>query len=197
MSCHRYTPEEIEFLKDNVKGISLKKLTDKFNKKFSCNVSQSAITNQKVKYNLKSGVNSSRFKKGHIPYNKGTQGLKKANSGSFKKGQLPANIKDIGSERQIHQGFVIVKVANPKKWRMKHHIIYEKYHNVKIGRWDKVIFLDGNKRNFDINNLKLISNSEQIIISNRNYKSSNPDVMNSYISLAKVLNKINKIKKSK
>ena len=80
---------------------------------------------------------------------------------------------------------------------MKHHIIYEKYHNVKIGRWDKVIFLDGNKRNFDINNLKLISNSEQIIISNRNYKSSNPDVMNSYISLAKVLNKINKIKKSK
>lgn len=191
---HKYTSEEIEFLKNNVKGISVKELTDRFNKYFGCNVTIKAIVGRKSKYNLKSGVNSSWFKKGLVPYNKGTKGLKKANSGSFKKGNIPRNTKKILSERINQANCIEIKIAQPNKWRLKHHVIYEEYHNVKIGRKDAVIFLDGNKRNFDINNLKLISNKEQIIMAKNHFKSDNPEITKSYVVLAKVMNKISEIK---
>lgn len=196
MPRHKYTTEEIEFLKNNVKGISVKELTDRFNKQFGCNITASAVSNRKNKYKLKSEINTGRFKKGNIPYNAGTKGLKKANIGSFKKGNIPKNTRKIGSER-ISGGFVIVKVANPDKWRMKHHVIYEKYHKVKIGRWDKVIFLDGNKKNFDINNLELVTNSEQVIIKNKHLQSNNIEVSKSYVTLAKLMSKIKRIKKGR
>ena len=192
---HCYTEEEIEFLKNNVKGITLKELTEKFNKKFECNVTKSAIVNRKTKYNLKSEINTGWFKKGYIPYHKGTKGIQKANSGSFKKGNIPHNTKEIGAERITADNFIEIKVSNPNKWRLKHHVIYEKAHNVKIGRWDKVIFLDGNKRNFDINNLELLTNSEQTIMATHKFKNENSDIMKSYVALSKLLSKIKKKEK--
>ncbi len=46
--------------------------------------------------NLKGGE-TTRFKKGQTPHNKGTKGLMKANSGSFKKGQVPKTTKFFGA----------------------------------------------------------------------------------------------------
>lgn len=114
------------------------------------------------------------FEKGYIPWNKGKHGvfsekaiLKMSNS---KKGHKCWKSREIGSEMEDKDGYIRVKISNhPNKynrWRLKHHIIYEKYHpNIKIGKTDRVIFLDANKRNFDIHNLKLVSLSEQIAIS--------------------------------
>lgn len=87
----------------------------------------------------------------------------------FEKYHIPWNKVKLGSEME-DGGYIRVKISNHPnsrtRWRLKHHIIYEKYHpNIKIGKTDRVIFLDGNKRNFDIHNLKLVSLSEQIAIS--------------------------------
>lgn len=191
---HKYSSEEIEFLKNNVKGISAKELTDRFNKYFGCNVTIKAIVNRKSKYNLKSGVNSSWFKKGFIPYNKGTKGLAKASSGSFKKGNIPKHTKKILSERINKDNYIEIKIAQPNKWKLKHRVIYEEYYNIKISHKDVVIFLDGNKRNFDINNLKLISHKEQLVMARNRFKSNNPEITKSYVALAKVMNKISEIK---
>lgn len=114
----------------------------------------------------------SPFEKHHIPWNKGKHGcysketiLKMSNS---HKGKLYPKARELGSEIE-EGGYIRVKISNHPhhrtRWRLKHHIIYEKYHpNIKIGKTDRVIFLDGNKRNFDIHNLKLLSLSEQAYI---------------------------------
>lgn len=59
----KFKDEHIQFLKDNVKGISLKELTKRFNKYFKLNVNESTISNLKLKYNLKSGIVGGRFEK--------------------------------------------------------------------------------------------------------------------------------------
>lgn len=117
----------------------------------------------------------------------------------FEKHHIPWNKVKIGSEIE-ERGYIRVKISNhPKtrtRWRLKHHIIYEKYHpNIKIGKTDRVIFLDGNKRNFDINNLKLVSISEQAYIANLSkskYK-YNGDEKLELIELIKANLKIKKI----
>ena len=88
----------------------------------------------------------------------------------FEKGHIPWNKVKLGSEIE-EDGYIRVKISNHPnirtRWRLKHHILYEKYHpNIKIGKTDRVIFLDGNKHNFDIHNLELVSLSEQAYIAN-------------------------------
>lgn len=60
---HKYSAEEHQFLIDNVKGITLKELTQRFNEKFNTNVSENAISNQKTKLGIKSGIVGGRFEK--------------------------------------------------------------------------------------------------------------------------------------
>ena len=145
------------------------------------------------------------FEKGHIPWNKGKHGvfsektiLKMSNS---KKGHICWKSRELGSELEDN-GYIRVKISNHPnyhtRWRLKHHIIYEKYHpNIKIGKTDRVIFLDGNKRNFDIHNLKLVSLSEQAYIANiSKYKYKyNYDEKLELIELIKANLKIKKIEK--
>ena len=114
----------------------------------------------------------------------------------FEKHHIPWNKFKLGSEIE-EGGYIRVKISNhPKshtRWRLKHHIIYEKYHpNIKIGKTDRVIFLDGNKRNFDIHNLKLVSLSEQIALSKSQHK-YNGDEKLELIELIKANLKIKKI----
>lgn len=59
----KFKDEHIQFLKDNVKGISLKELTKRFNKHFKLDVNESTISNLKLKYNLKSGIVGGQFEK--------------------------------------------------------------------------------------------------------------------------------------
>ena len=108
-----------------------------------------------------------RFLKGRVPWNKGLKGYKPKGVKHFEKGHLPHTAKPVGSEKIDKDGFVRVKISNDgakyKVWKLKHHLVYKQYHpEIEIGKDDRVIFLDGNKRNFDISNLELISRREQI-----------------------------------
>lgn len=69
------------------------------------------------------------------------------------------NAYPIGSERVKGDGMVQVKVA-PHKWEYKQRYIYEKYHNVELKDNEYVIFLDGNRNNFDIDNLQVATATE-------------------------------------
>ena len=194
---HKYTEEENEFIRKYHEGLTVKELTYLFNQKFGTDVSVNALTRYKTyRLKLKGAKNTGRFLKGSIPWNKGLKGWQKVKpSNLFKKGNLPKKTRPIGDERVTKDGFVEVKIAQPKVWKLKHHIIYEKYHNEKIGRWDKVIFLDGNKRNFDISNLKKISNSEQTFLANNKLWGSNPETNKTVLLLAKLTATVRKIEK--
>lgn len=112
--------------------------------------------------------NSGSFKKGCASWNKGkkmsNETKEKVLRTSFKKGHIPARTKPIGTERISKDGYVEIKVSDIPNvsrcvnWRPKQLWIYEQYHKCKVDTSkDCVIFLDGDKRNFDIDNLMLIS----------------------------------------
>lgn len=204
MIRHIYSKEEIRFLKQNVKGISNKELTEKFNRKFNCNVSENAIGNRKTKYNLKNGLIGSRFDKGHIPLNKGKkwdeyvskQGQENSRKTTFKKGNIPINYKSIGSERITVDGYIEIKTKEPNKWSLKHRIIYENK-NGKIPKGYALIFADGNKQNINLENLILVSRSELLILNRNKLIKKESDLTNTGVIIAKVIDKVNKRKKDK
>lgn len=65
----------------------------------------------------------------------------------------------IGSERTKSDGMVQVKVA-PHKWEYKQRYIYEQYYGVDLPEDVYVIFLDQDRTNFDISNLRAVTRHE-------------------------------------
>lgn len=199
---HIYSKEEDIFLKDNVKGITLKELTDRFNKKFNYNLSESAIANRKNKLGLSSGINVGCFKKGSVPFNKGKKWTeymseekqKNCCKTTFKKGNIPANHRELFEERISRDGYIEIKIFEPNKWEKKQRYIYEQNHG-KIPKGYNVIFADGNNRNFDIDNLILVSDAENLIMNSNNLRYDKKELTKAGHLVAKIIDKGNKIKK--
>lgn len=198
---HIYSDEEHQFIIDNVEGITLKELTKRFNKKFNLNVTENAIANRKNILGLRSGIVGGQFQKGHIPANKGKKGYmtpeqyEKCKATMFKKGNIPANHRPIGSERiDKRDGSILVKVKDgqlQKNWMSKSRYIYEQAHG-KIPAGHKVIFADGDHSNFDLDNLILVSNAEELIMNQRKLISKEAEFTKTGAVIAKVLNKAKK-----
>ena len=201
MIRHYYSEEEDNFLIDNVKGISLKELREQFNKKFGYNLSESAIANRKNKLGLSSGIKGGQFQKGSVPFNKGKkqkdymseEAINKTKNTRFKKGNIPHNHRPLGSERTTIEGYIEVKVAEPNKWKTKAVVIYEEKYG-KIPKGHKVIYLDGNRQNLDISNLKVISSAEELIMNSNNLRYDNKELTESGCLVAKIINKRRKLK---
>lgn len=92
----------------------------------------------------------------------------------------------IGYEYTKPDGMVLVKVAN-NRYEYKQRYIYSKYHNVKLTENDYIIFLDQDKTNFNIDNLKRISRYESSILANQKIFSKNPKVTETGIQVAKLM----------
>jgi len=109
-------------------------------------------------------------------------------SSGFKSCNLP-----VGSERES-KGYIVVKVAEPNVWIEKHRYIYKSmYGNIPTGH--KVIFADGNKRNFDLDNLILVTDSEALIMNTNKLIYENAELTKTGALIAKVIDRTNKIKK--
>ena len=79
----------------------------------------------------------------------------------FKKGNRPATQVPVGTEVVTTDGYVKVKVADPNKWRLKHHMIWEE-HNGPIPKGYNIQFKDRNPLNVAIDNLYIISRADQL-----------------------------------
>ena len=108
---------------------------------------------------------ATRFHKGHIPTNKGKkmspEVYEKVKETMFKKGNSPVNHREVGSERINVDGYIETKVAEPNVWRLKHRIIWEQ-HNGVIPAGYNVQFKNRNTQDCRIENLYIISKSEQM-----------------------------------
>ncbi len=195
----KYTDEHIEFLRNNIVGTSFKDLTNMFNMQFDMNLSKSAIvslTNRHALHNkidakFNTGWEPTQFKKGHNTWNKGKKGLTKANKTSFKKGDKPHNWVPLGTERE-KGGYIHVKIQEGKfqhNWRSKHVLIWEA-HNGPIPRGHVVIFGDGNKQNFDINNLILVSRNQLKCLNQQKLIQKDADLTRAAITIVDLQNKI-------
>lgn len=164
-------PEKIKkFISENYIGIGHKDMADMLNNKFGTSYTKEQIKNYYGRHSLNSGLDG-RFKKGHDSWNKGLKGVVTGGfQTQFKKGNIPSNRVPIGTERiDSKDGYTYVKIKDGylnKNWKLKHVLIYEE-HNGPIPEEHVVIFGDGDKSNFDLDNLILVSR-QQLLILNRN-----------------------------
>lgn len=193
---YNYSEENVKFLVENVKGISHKELTKRFNDRFNTNLSESALANMKRKLNLTNDIYT-KFKKGQTSWNKGrkmsTEQYEKCKRTMFQKGNS-SNARPVGDERIDIDGYTYIKVKQPNKWVLKHRWLYEKEKG-KIPKGYNLIFADGNKQNLNLDNLILVSNSELFIINQKGLYKQDKELTKSGAMVAKVLDKVNKRKR--
>lgn len=209
-----YRKEIIEFIQNNYEGKDNLELAELLNAKFNLNTDADKISmlkcNLKRRFgiNVQTGINKGCFKKGSTPANKGTKGLYNVggNKTSFKKGNKPQNAVPIGTEHIRYSGskindpgYLYVKIADGKgnkNWKLKHHLIYEQHYG-KIPDKCKVVFADGNRFNFDIDNLILVSYNEELIMNRNKLFTKDKEITNTGAIIAKVIAKGNKLKKER
>lgn len=117
---------------------------------------------------LQKRIQDSWKKKGDVPANKGkkmsAELYERCSATFFKKGIVPHNVVAIGTERITDDGYIEVKVKNgglQKNWKLKQRLIWEQ-HNGPIPKGYNIQFKDGNPQNLSIDNLYIISRSDQL-----------------------------------
>lgn len=190
---HKWSEKQYKFLVDNAKGIENKTLTEIFNKEFNLNLKVTQIKAAKKRKKISSGLDG-KFQNGKEPWNKGLKGASLGGKATqFKKGNRPHNYMPIGSERVNGDGYVDIKIADPNKWRAKHHIIWEE-HNGPVPGGHAIIFGDGNNRKFDINNLILVSRQQLLILNRNNLIQNDADLTRTGVIVADIYQKMNERK---
>lgn len=206
----KYSDEIIEFVRNNVKKYSDREIADMVEEKFKISTNAQGISNIKAKNGIRSGVRRGTFPKGHVPANKGKtwdeymspEGQKNALKTTFKKGQKPQNYKPIGSERICSKdGYIIVKVQDEgngnERWRPKHRVIWEEEYG-PIPDGHVVTFLDGNKLNFEPDNLALISQGQNAILNKSELRvEGSAELTELGVNLSSLIEKIHKEKEGK
>ena len=213
--CRKYTPEVIEFILQNYKGRDNVELANMLNEKFNLDTNCDKVSMFKANYkrregvDLRTGINRGCFAKGSVPMNKGKkwseylseEQQERAKKTWFKKGNVSANASEIGAEKIRYSkdddiGYICVKVCNGNKnknWIPKHWLVYEKEYG-PIPKGHKVIFLDGNRRNFEPSNLKAISYAEELIMNKNNLRYEEKELTETGHLIAQIISKRGKIK---
>jgi len=168
--AHKYTAEQLDFLKNNRPVMDLTELTSLFNKWFSTELTKQKINAACKNHGYKSGQ-PGRFRKGNIPWNKGLNGSTKINTGCFKPGHSPFNQSEVGTELLRDDGYLWVKIANPNKWIQKHRLLWINAHG-EIPAGQKLMFIDGNPNNITLDNLELITSHEGLRLNQNNYRNT-------------------------
>lgn len=185
----KYTDEMRQFILDNYYGIKTEELTDRFNAEFGTQLSYTAMGAYKKRYKLISGL-PRHFLKGHVPANKGQkmspEVYEKCKGTMFKRGQTPVNYRPVGSERIDEEGYVYVKVKDPKTWKLKHRVVWEAA-NGPIPKGCTVIFLDGDGTNCKLSNLKLIKRSELLVMNRYHLFQDSAELNDTATNLAKMI----------
>lgn len=109
--------------------------------------------------------NAGWYTHGHRPHNKGVplkdyvspEAMERIKRAQWRVGANPDNNRPIGSERTSRDGYVYVKT--PRGWVLKHHVVWEDK-NSTIPAGCIIQFIDGNKMNYDISNLRCVTRSE-------------------------------------
>lgn len=140
---------------------------------------------------------ATRFKPGQVSWNKGTHYSAGGRSAEtrFKPGATPPNHKPIGSER-VADGYLQRKLTEtgypPRDWVPVHHIVWREAGR-EIPPGHTVLFRDGDRRNFALDNLELVSRAD---LMRRNTRHRLPPEINELISLrAALVRKVNRREK--
>lgn len=120
----------------------------------------------------------------------------------LRKNKIPFKYEDIKKSHiraplyseSVHYGMKVIKV-DERKWIPKQRYIYEQYHKVKLTPRQYVIFIDGDRNNFDINNLKVVDCRVAGYIGNYELRSKNKQASELGFNVAELMMKTNDVKR--
>lgn len=147
------TKEQEDFISQNYYKYYLTELTKKYNERFNTKLKSVEHIVRKLK--LKPRNKKERMK-----------------SLVQKIRETLENKYPIGSEIVSEAGFVYIKTSNgkgSKNWELKHYVIWEKAYG-EIPKNHNIIFLDNNKNNFDLSNLRCVD--KKVFMSYKHYKNN-------------------------
>ena len=173
---HKWTEEQVKYLKEIAPGKPRKEIKELVNVKFNLDLNLSQINNAMAINKIKTGVDS-KFKKG---YKAGTH-----------KRKGPS--KPVGTEITCVDGYIKIKISEDE-WMHKHHYVWQQHHG-EIPKGCNIIFLDKNKKNFDINNLAAVSKKELLFINNKGFLKEDTDLSKAGVALAKLMMKAKELEK--
>lgn len=180
----KYTPEQLQFIRDNTTGHTRAELVNLFNRHFGLRVSKDSMKSILKYYNMTHGIITQQYhhyttdEKQFIRDNLADhsyaeiiklfyqryglklcekQIVKATTKDERQKLKYPRTHK-IGTEIKEH-GYTFVKIAEPDVWERKHILVWKKA-NGPVPKDKVVTFADGNKSNFDLDNLILITRKE-------------------------------------
>lgn len=101
------------------------------------------------------------FNKGGVLFNKGLKGHTGPNKTSLKTGNILYNYRPVGSERITKNGYIQVKIRNPKTWKLKHVLNWESVYGV-VTKNHCIVFINSDRQNCNIENLQLITRNKNV-----------------------------------
>lgn len=131
-----------------------------------------------------------QYEKGNIPHPEAKP--KGPNKTSFKKGAMPHNWKTVGSTRVSVDGYIEVKIQEPKKWAQLHTLVWSAAHG-DIPEGHCIVFIDGDKTNVKLSNLELISRSEHLQINKLTAKFEDEEVRETVRTIGKLKAKVHEL----
>jgi len=183
VSPHSYTVAQRNYLRRH-KTTARRTLTAFFNSQFGTALSIEQVTSTCTRLGLKTG-RSGCCTPGCVPHNKGTKGLTSGSSTSFKTGRVPPNCQPVGTEILEADGYTKVKVASPNIWKSKHVMVWEKVHG-PVPEGSCVIFADGDKQNFEPDNLVAVKRPELFFLNRKALIQPDKDLTKVAVNIAKV-----------
>lgn len=187
-------PEYDDFLKRYVPGHSELETKRAFMQKFGILLTPGNLGNRKTKLGLKSGTKGGQFPKGLVPWNKGRKMADdvyaRCKPTMFAKGIVPPNYRPEGSTRISRDGYLEIKIADPNKWQLMQRYVWERSNNRKLSRNECIIFLDGNRLNFDPDNLQCVTRAELARINQNHRLTDNAEVSKAGVCIEKLKERI-------
>lgn len=187
-SASKTFPSEIrDYILANYSGVGPKEMTARLNGLFGTSYEKRQLSAYYKNHKLICGL-TGRFEKGHTPANKGRKGYCSpgCEKGWFRKGEQSINHKPIGSERiDAKDGYVLIKTEEPNVYRLKHRVVWEAAHG-PVPQGHVLTFIDGDKLNLDISNLRLITKGENATLNKKGLRGGDADALESGLLVVKL-----------
>ena len=157
------TPEQDKFIRENYSNSTNDELTEELNRLYGTNFTTTQIHRFRHDRNIQA------------------------------KRPVPMSANPVGHER-IEKGFIMVRVESDhprvardpeNKYVPKHLLVWEQAHG-SVPKGHYVIFLDGNKMNCGLDNLRLVTGSENIRLQTNGFKDASAELKPSLLLLTKI-----------
>ena len=182
-----------DYISENYKGVGPKEMAERLNQRFGTDYTVKQISAYYKNHGHSSGL-TGHFQPGHVPANKGTHPPTRGRMGEtqFRAGHTPHNKLPIGSIIMKTDGYMWQKLGEgARDWRQKHLLVWEEAH-VPIPDGHVITFKDGDKTNYDLDNLALITMAESIELTRRGLRTENKELTETGILIARLNCKVSK-----